>query len=147
MLSPDETMPPARDAASRAIPLLDRLPSPFATLGSIAAVHDWDSAEGGRRFQHAIELNPAHPAAPITVRDQPTVPLGQFAEAATELQRAIDADPLSVPICVSVGLRNAFWGTVHRGRTRVAGQPGSLLGIDSRTVVSGADPRRDGAPR
>jgi serine/threonine-protein kinase len=107
-LPPRETMPRAREAAAQAIKLLDTLSSPFATSGCIAAVYDWNWPEGGRYFQRAIELNPTHPAAHHWYAINYLVPLGRFGEAAAHLQRAVAADPLSMPIRMSVGLRSYF---------------------------------------
>ena len=108
VLPPQKTMPPARAMAARAISLLDTLPSPAATIGCIAAVYEWDWAEAGRHFTRAIELNPAHPAAHHWYAINYLVPLGRFAEAEAELKRAVDADPLAMPIRASVGLRSYF---------------------------------------
>jgi serine/threonine-protein kinase len=101
-------MPKAMDAASRAIALLDRLPSPFATTACVKAVYDWDWADAERRFHHAIDLNPAHPAAHHWYAINCLVPLGRFADAESELRHAIEADPLSMPIHVSLGILSYF---------------------------------------
>jgi serine/threonine-protein kinase len=107
-VAPQDSMPRALRAANHAIKLLDTLSSPFATAACIAAVYDWNWKESERQYARAIELNPAHPSAHHWYGINYLVPLGRFAEAATELQKAVDADPLSMPIRVSVGMYHYF---------------------------------------
>jgi TolB-like protein len=108
VLSPHEVIPRAKGAAQRAIDIVGTMSSPFATLGCIAAVYDWAWPEAERQYRRAIELNPEHPAAHHWYAINYLVPLKRFEEADTELRRAVAADPLSMPIRVSLGLRSYF---------------------------------------
>ena len=108
VLSPHDVIPRAKAAAQRAIDIADTMSSPFATLGCVAAVYDWAWPEAERQYRRAIELNPEHPAAHHWYAINYLVPLKRFEEADTELQRAVGADPLSMPIRVSLGLRSYF---------------------------------------
>ena len=108
MLSPHDVIPRAKAAAQRAIDIADTMSSPFATLGCVAAVYDWAWPEAERQYRRAIELNPEHPAAHHWYAINYLVPLKRFDEADTELRRAVGADPLSMPIRVSLGLRSYF---------------------------------------
>ncbi len=108
VLRPQDSMPRALRAARRATELMERLASPVATAACITAVYDWNWKDGGREFERAVELNPAHPAAHHWYAINYLVPLGRFAEAAAELKHAEEADPLSMPIRVSVGMHNYF---------------------------------------
>jgi eukaryotic-like serine/threonine-protein kinase len=108
VVPPSEAMPNAAAAATRAIELRDTLPGPFATLGCIAGVYEWNWPDGERQFRRAIDVNPANPAAHHWYAINHLVPLARFGEANEELQRAADNDPLSMPIRVSVGLLRYF---------------------------------------
>lgn len=108
VLSPHDVMPRAKVAAQRATDIVGTMSSPFATLGCIAAVYDWAWPEAERQYHRAIELNPEHPAAHHWYAINYLVPLKRFDEADTELRRAVGADPLSMPIRVSLGLRSYF---------------------------------------
>ena len=55
-----------------------------------------------------MTFNPDHPAAHHWYAINYLVPLTRFGEAAEELRRAGIADPLSMPIRVSVGLVSYF---------------------------------------
>jgi eukaryotic-like serine/threonine-protein kinase len=108
VLSPHDVMPRAKAAAQQAMDIVGAMSSPFATLGCIAAVYDWAWPEAERHYHRAFELNPEHPAAHHWYAINYLVPLKRFDEADTELRRAVGADPLSMPIRVSLGLRSYF---------------------------------------
>jgi serine/threonine protein kinase/Flp pilus assembly protein TadD len=108
VLPPHEIMPQAKAAARRAIEIDATMSNPLATLGCVAAVYDWAWAEAEHHYRRAIELNPEHPAAHHGYAVNYLLPLKRFAEAETELWRAVEADPLSMPIRVSLGLRSYF---------------------------------------
>jgi serine/threonine-protein kinase len=108
IVAPQDSMPRALRAARHAMQLLETLSSPVATAACITAVHDWNWKDAGRQFERAIALNPAHPAAHHWYAINYLVPLGRFAEAAAELDQAAAADPLSMPIQVSVGMHSYF---------------------------------------
>ena len=95
--------------------------SPFATLGCVAAVYDWAWPEAERQYRRAIELNPEHPAAHHWYAINYLVPLKRFEEADTELRRAVGADPLSMPIRVSLGLRSYFAHRYAQARDELRG--------------------------
>jgi serine/threonine-protein kinase len=108
VLSPHEVIPRAKTAAQRAIDIAGTMSGPFATLGCLAAVYDWAWPEAERHYLRAIELNPEHPTAHHWYAINYLVPLKRFDEADAELRRAVGADPLSMPIRVSLGLRSYF---------------------------------------
>jgi eukaryotic-like serine/threonine-protein kinase len=106
--SPHDVIPRAKAAAQRAIDIAATMSGPFATLGCLAAVYDWAWPEAERHYRRAIELNPEHPTAHHWYAINYLVPLKRFEEADAELRRAVGADPLSMPIRVSLGLRSYF---------------------------------------
>src|SRR2546426_7190234 len=50
----------AREAATRAIEIDDRLADAHASLGGIASEFDWDWTHAEKEFRRAIELNPGY---------------------------------------------------------------------------------------
>ena len=108
VLSPHDIMPRARAAAERAIEIAGYLSSPHASAGCIAAVYDWEWNDAARHYHRAIELNPDHPAAHHWYGINYLVPLRRFEEATAELRRAVEGDPLSVPIRASLGICSYF---------------------------------------
>ena len=108
VLAPGDIMPRAKVAARRAIEIASDSASAHATAACIAAVYDWDWPEAARGYHRAIEVNPDDPSAHHWYAINYLVPLGHFNEAATELGLAAAADPLSMAIRASVGIRSYF---------------------------------------
>jgi serine/threonine-protein kinase len=109
-LSPNEVMPKAKAEARKAIAVdvLGTLSGPFVTSGCIAGVYDWAWPEAERYFERAFEMNSNHPDAHHWYAINYLVPMKRFEEARRELERAVEADPLSTPIRVSCGLHLYF---------------------------------------
>jgi serine/threonine-protein kinase len=103
-----EVMPKARIAARQAMDLAGTLSSPSTTLGCVEAVYDWAWSRAERHFRRALDLNPNHPSAHHWYAINYLVPLQRFDEAETELRRAFQADPLSLSIRTSFGMRSYF---------------------------------------
>jgi serine/threonine protein kinase/Flp pilus assembly protein TadD len=108
VLPPHEIMPKAKGAAERAIGMIETISSPHATSGCIASVYDWNWQEAEQQFQRAFELNLWDPLAHHWYAINHLVPLRRFSAARRELQRAAEADPLSMPIRFSFGLTSYF---------------------------------------
>ena len=108
VLAPHDIMPRARSAARRAIEIAGDAASPYATAACIAGVYEWDWREAAVGYHRAIEVNPDDPSAHHWYAINYLVPLRRFEEAATELGLAAAADPLSMAIRASVGIRSYF---------------------------------------
>jgi serine/threonine-protein kinase len=108
VLPPHEAMPRAQTAAERALDLRGTLSSPYATLGCVASLYRWRWREAEQAYRRAIDLNPNHPAAHHWYAINHLVPLSRFEEADRELRSAMDVDPISTPVRVSLGLRFYF---------------------------------------
>jgi serine/threonine-protein kinase len=103
-----DVMPKARIAARQAMDLAGTLSSPLTTLGCVDAVYEWEWSRAERHFRRALDLNPGHPSAHHWYAINYLVPLQRFGEAETELRKAFEADPLSLSIRTSFGLRSYF---------------------------------------
>ena len=103
-LAPAEVAPKARSAAQSALALADDMPEALTALGCLQALYDWNWPEAERLFRQAIALQHDYPTAHHWLALNALVPQQRFAEAETELQRALECDPLSRPVTTSIGM-------------------------------------------
>lgn len=100
--TPDETFGKARTAAEKALEIDPSLPEAHTSMALIAWLYEWDWERADREFKRAIELNPNYPLA----HHWYGLFLGEMnrpAEAIAEEERALQLDPLSVPIVSDLG--------------------------------------------
>ena len=106
-LPPNEAIPLARAAVTRALELDDKLAEAHTSLAAIKWRYDWDWDRAEREFKRAIELNPNYPTARqwyglfLIYRKQ-------FDAGRAELLKAQQLDPLSLAINANVGLSYYF---------------------------------------
>jgi len=98
---PRELMPFAKTYAAKAIALDSTLAEPHATLGFVTWLLDWDKAEAEKEFLRAIELNPRYPTAHHWY-SRYLRGVGRVDDAAREIKRAEELDPLSLVIINNV---------------------------------------------
>ncbi|MBK5291248.1 MAG: protein kinase [Acidobacteriia bacterium] len=92
--SPVESLPAARLAAKKAVELDDSLPDAHGILSAIEAMHyNWPEATASSR--RALELDPANVMARYYYAAWLLRPQGRFEEAAIEMERLVEQDPLS----------------------------------------------------
>lgn len=103
-LSPQESFPPARRAAEKALALDPTLAEPHASLAYIRFYHDWDWKAADQEFQRAIALNPNYATAHHWYSVYLTA-MGRPAEAMAEIQKAQNLDPLSPAIQTDIGFQ------------------------------------------
>lgn len=111
-LPPRETMPKAKAMAQKALQLDPDLAEAHASLASVLWWHEWDREGAEKEFRRALRLNPSLAQA----RDALGLMLaeaGQFDEAAEELSRAHELDPLSLTVGVHFALPILFSGAVE----------------------------------
>ncbi|MGH9902484.1 MAG: tetratricopeptide repeat protein, partial [Pyrinomonadaceae bacterium] len=94
-LTPREAFPKARAAALKALDLDPALAEAHNSLGVIKLFYEWDWAGAESEFGRAISLNPGYPDAHQRFGLYLTA-TGRFEEAAAELRRALELDPLSL---------------------------------------------------
>jgi tetratricopeptide (TPR) repeat protein len=93
---PEETMPQAKEAATRAVALDPSLAEAHNALASIHALHDWEWFKSEREFVRALELNPQYIQALAWYAffyNQLTA--GRFEEGISIAKKAVEYDPLS----------------------------------------------------
>ena len=101
-LAPKEAFPKAKAAAKRALELDERVGEAHASLAFVMFGYDWDFEEAEREFKRSIELNPGYAGAHMWYAAY-LAAMGRSDEAETEIYRAQELDPLSLPIVTNVG--------------------------------------------
>jgi len=98
LLTPAESFPQAAAAAAHAVSLNDTLSDAHSALGFTKAhwEFDWPSAE--REFRKAINLEPNSANAHGYYSHSYLAPMGRHDEAITEIKKALELYPLSIPI-------------------------------------------------
>jgi TolB-like protein/Flp pilus assembly protein TadD len=97
LLPPNESFPKVREAADKALELDSTLSEAYTAraLASFMYEYDWNAAE--QDFQHALRLN-SNDALVHHWYAELLIGIGQPERAVTELERARELDPLSLPI-------------------------------------------------
>jgi TolB-like protein/DNA-binding winged helix-turn-helix (wHTH) protein/Tfp pilus assembly protein PilF len=99
---PKDSFPKARELANKALQIDPGLAEARASLAYVKLYYDWDWRGGEEEFQSAIAVNPNYATAHhwysvlLTAR-------GRHEEALSEIDRAHELDPLSVPINTDIG--------------------------------------------
>ncbi len=101
-LSPGETFPKGKAAATKALEIDDTVAEAHAALAYAGWYYDWDWPTAEREFKRAIELNP-NSAISHARYSEGLVMRARFDEAIAEGQRAQELDPLSPQILGDLG--------------------------------------------
>jgi eukaryotic-like serine/threonine-protein kinase len=96
--APRESSPEAKAAATKALVLDPRLGEAHAALGLVKSHYDYDFPAAQRDFLKAIELNPNYSNAHLFYAGAYLTPMGRHQEAIAEMKKALDLDPLSLPL-------------------------------------------------
>jgi len=101
-LSPQEAMPKAKAAALKAVELDDTLAESHTALGLVMELYDWNWTGAEKEYLRALECNPNYAIAyhlyGLCLRR-----MNKLNEAKAVFQQALDLDPLSPQINVSLG--------------------------------------------
>jgi TolB-like protein/DNA-binding winged helix-turn-helix (wHTH) protein len=108
-----DSLPRARDAATRALAIDDSLTEAHTVLGFVKAHFDFDWAAAEREFLRAIELNPSDANSHFFYSNSYLSPRGRHEEAISELQKAVELDPFSLPIQSFMG-RTYLWARRYK---------------------------------
>jgi len=112
--SAKESLPEARAAATKALALDPSLAEAHAALGMVKSHYEFDFPGAQREFLKAIELNPNSAYAHLFYSNCYLAPMGRMSEAIAENQRALELDPLSLPINNFMGMTYAFAGDYEK---------------------------------
>lgn len=108
---PQESYPPAKAAAKRALELDDSLGEAHASLAHVLCLYNFDFASSAKEFERAIALNPNYATAHQWFGYSSLLVTGQFARAITEGKRAVELDPLS--LVINTDLADAYFHQRH----------------------------------
>jgi TolB-like protein/DNA-binding winged helix-turn-helix (wHTH) protein/Flp pilus assembly protein TadD len=112
--SPKESLPRAKAAATKALTLDPSLAEAHAALGMEKSHYDFDFPGAQKEFLKAIELNPNSAYAHLFYSNCYLAPMGQMPEAIVENQKALELDPLSLPINNFMGMTYMFAGDYEK---------------------------------
>jgi serine/threonine-protein kinase len=93
--NPEEALPRMKSAAMEALRLDDTLAEAHAQMGIARGIGDFDWAGSAQEFRRALELSPASPSIRFYHGIWILRTMGRVDEASSELQRAVELDPLS----------------------------------------------------
>jgi TolB-like protein/DNA-binding winged helix-turn-helix (wHTH) protein/Tfp pilus assembly protein PilF len=96
--APKESSPEAKVAATQALVLDPQLAEAHAALGLVKSHYDFDFPGAQREFLKAIELNPNYSNAHLFYAGAYLTPMGRHKDAIAEMQKALEVDPLSLPL-------------------------------------------------
>jgi tetratricopeptide (TPR) repeat protein len=101
-LPPLEAFNKAKEAALKSMEIDDTLAEAYVSIGLVKYRFDWDWSGAEKDFKKAIRLNASYATAHhwygAFLRD-----MGRFDEALAEYIRALELDPISLPINTSLG--------------------------------------------
>jgi TolB-like protein/DNA-binding winged helix-turn-helix (wHTH) protein/Flp pilus assembly protein TadD len=101
-LPPNQAMPKARNAASKALELDDTLVGAHTSLAVVLFFYDWNWSAAEKELKRALEINPSYAPAHYT-RSWFWASTGRFDEAVSEGKRAQELDPLALDAQIMAG--------------------------------------------
>ncbi len=102
-LSPNDSMPKAREAAQRALTIDETLGDAHTSLAVVLHWYDWDWAAAEKEYSRAIELNP-NDARTRQYYSWYLLEIGRIEEGILEGKKARELDPLSAEVNTFLGL-------------------------------------------
>ena len=101
-MPPSEAMPLAKAAANEALKIDGTLAEARASLGYVKLSYDWDWTGAEIEFKRAIEMRPSCATAHHWY-GHCLLAMGRIEEAGSEMRRAQELDPLSIPFNLGIG--------------------------------------------
>ena len=98
LLVPKDAFASAVWESLRALEIDDQRAESHALLAMLRKELDYDWSEVNREFARALELNPHSLVVRMRYALCGLLPHGRLAEAAAELERVVESDPLSIPV-------------------------------------------------
>ena len=108
------SLPEARTAATKALTLDPSLAEAHAALGMVKSHYEFDFPGAQREFLRALELNPNSAYSHLFYSNCYLAPMGRMPEAIAENKKALELDPLSLPINNFMGMTYMFAGDYEK---------------------------------
>lgn len=106
ILTPEESLSKAKTFATKSVEIDSSLADGHAALANALMLeYDWKAAE--TEFHRALELNQGSAQVHYWYGFSYLSPLGRYAEAISEIQQALQVDPLS--LIINANLANVYW--------------------------------------
>jgi len=112
--SPAESLPEAKLAATKALTLDPSLAEAHAALGMEKSHYEFDFPGAQKEFLRALELNPNSAYAHLFYSNCYLAPMGRMTEAIAENKKALELDPLSLPINNFMAMTYMFAGDYEK---------------------------------
>jgi len=112
--SAEESLPKAKMAATKALALDPSLAEAHAALGMEKSHYEFDFPGAQKEFLRAIELNPNSAYAHLFYSNCYLAPMGRMPQAIAENKKALELDPLSLPINNFMGMTYMFAGDYEK---------------------------------
>lgn len=97
-LAPRESSPEAKAAATKALVLDPQLGEAHSALGQVKSHYDFDLPGAYTEFTKGIKFNPNYAIGHLFYAGGYLTPMGRHSEAIAEMKKALELDPLSVPL-------------------------------------------------
>ena len=123
---PAEVLPKARAALVQALELDETLAEAHAANAYIRAYYEWDWRAAEQEFRRALELRPNYADAYFSY-SRFLASRRRLDEAIAQLGRAVELDPLSLPLQANRALLDYFAGRYDAGGQPAAGGPQERL--------------------
>ena len=143
---PAEVLPKARAALAQALELDETLAEAHAANAYIRAYYEWDWRAAEQEFRRALELRPNYADAYFSY-SRFLASRRRLDEAIAQLGRAVELDPLSLPLPGEPRPARLLRGPVRRGGQPAAGGPQERLHRRAGQVGTGAGGRAAGETR
>jgi TolB-like protein/Tfp pilus assembly protein PilF len=130
-LPPSFAFPEAKRAAERALEIEPNLAEARSALGFIKYEYEWQYSDGERELAEAVRMNSNSADARLWYAEF-LIPMGRFTEAREQLDRAAEADPLSVRLVVAV----ATWYWFQRQYDPALAELQKAVGMEPNNIVT-----------
>jgi TolB-like protein/DNA-binding winged helix-turn-helix (wHTH) protein/Tfp pilus assembly protein PilF len=116
VLAPRESSLKAEAAATKALALDPQLGEAHTALGLVKSHYYFDFTGAQREFLKALELNPNYANAHLFYAGAYLAPMGRHEEAIAEMKKALEVDPLSLPLNNMMGETYVWAGEYDRAQ-------------------------------
>jgi serine/threonine protein kinase/Flp pilus assembly protein TadD len=113
-LSSKELLQQAEEAAAKALELDETVAEAHAVRGAVEHLYHWDWKRAEVEYQRALELNPSYATARMWYCNL-LMGSGRLHEALAQIERAQEADPLSLVVAADVGVALIMLGRYEEG--------------------------------
>ena len=130
-VSPAEVLPKARTALAQALQLDETLAEAHAANAYIRAYYEWDWRAAEQEFRRALELQPNYADAYFSY-SRFLASRRRLDEAIAQVDRAVELDPLSLPLLANRALLDYFAGRYAKAGSQLR----EILKSDSTDILA-----------